>query len=198
MKLLANNNHKLKGMLVYSHTPIQGCLDCKSCKDTCYSVKAYRQYKDTRAAWDRHLDMALNNIPLMEELLDKQLSKTKTYTVRVHSSGDFVSQDYLNMWGRVAKKYPHINFYTYTKSRHRFDFAPLDNLSNFNVLDSMVKGKFRNYGNRQYVDNLVEKHGCKLCPATVDKNVKCGEGNKEGITYCDYCVKGKNVVFLQH
>jgi hypothetical protein len=49
-------------------------------------------------------------------------------TVRIHDSGDFYSQEYLNKWADVARALPHLTFYAYTKSLHlKLDGLP-DNL----------------------------------------------------------------------
>ena len=38
--------------------------------------------------------------------------------VRLHDSGDFYSQEYLDAWKAVAKALPDMVFYAYTKSLH--------------------------------------------------------------------------------
>lgn len=42
--------------------------------------------------------------------------------LRIHESGDFYSQEYLNAWYTLARTFPAITFYAYTKSFH-LDFA---------------------------------------------------------------------------
>lgn len=49
------------------------------------------------------------------ELITKSIPK-KAQIIRVHSSGDFISQTYFDAWVEVAKKNPSILFYGYTKS----------------------------------------------------------------------------------
>ena len=190
INILQPGNAKLKNMLVYSHTPIKGCLDCSSCADTCYAVKSYKQYPNVRTAWDRNLDMIKNDIESFKVNITLQLLKTRKSVVRIHASGDFISQDYVNAWYEIAKEFKDINFYTYTKSLDRFDFTELNSLSNVNIIDSFIDGKL-NYGDDNHVQDLIDNHGAFLCPATVDKTVKCGEG-------CNYCVTENRVCFKQH
>lgn len=38
--------------------------------------------------------------------------------VRIHDSGDFFSQEYLNAWKAIAAAFPSVIFYAYTKSLH--------------------------------------------------------------------------------
>lgn len=192
MKLLANGNKKLKNMLVYSHTPIKGCLDCSSCASTCYAVKSYRQYPNVKTAWDRNLDFAKNDLSTMASHLYKQLKHTRQKVVRIHSSGDFISQAYVDMWADLIETFSHIKFYTYSKSTHRFDFSKLESLSNFNMVNSILPDGNKNYGSLEYCKEAQRNFNSFICPATVkDSKVTCNNG-------CDYCIHSKNVVFIEH
>lgn len=189
--ILKNGNKKLKNMLVYSHAPIKGCLDCSSCASTCYAVKSYKQYPNVKSAWDRNLKLVKNNLDVFKVQITKELVKTRKKTVRIHSSGDFISQAYIEAWAEIAEGFPEISFYTYTKSMGRFDFTSLKNLSNVNIIDSFLPNGLKNYGSLEYCLEAEKKYDSFICPATLDKNVKCGEG-------CNYCVQNNNVVFLEH
>lgn len=191
MKILQNGNAKLKNMLVYSHTPVKGCLDCSSCADSCYAIKSYRQYPNVKKAWDRNLEMVRNDLSMFKVSIVKQLKNTRQRTVRIHSSGDFISQEYIEAWAEIAAAYPHINFYTYTKSEHRFDFSALSKLSNVNIISSILPNGNKNYGSLEYCTEAAAAYGSFICPATTQKGIKCGE-------HCDYCVSNKNVVFVEH
>lgn len=54
--------------------------------------------------------------------------------VRVHDSGDFFSQAYLDAWKLTAAKFPGIQFYAYTKSLHLDLWSDLP--SNFSIVQS--------------------------------------------------------------
>lgn len=191
MKLLQNGNAKLKNMLVYSHTPVKGCLDCSSCASTCYAIKSYRQYPNVKTAWDRNLDLIQNDLSSFAIAIYNQLKTTKKRVVRIHASGDFISQEQINVWCDIAKEFPKIKFYGYSKSFKRLDLTRLNSLPNVNIIDSFIDG-ILNYGDAAHVSNLVSNHGCFLCPATLKNSVvTCGDG-------CDYCVSNNRVVFLQH
>lgn len=70
--------------------------------------------------------------------------------VRLHGSGDFYSQDYLDAWIAIAKKYPDIIFYGYTKSLpYLVKRLPLPN--NFRLVAS--------YGGT--ADDLIDKYNLK-------------------------------------
>lgn len=188
--ILKKGNAKLKNMLVYSHSPVKGCLDCSECASTCYAVKSYRQYPNVKTAWDRNLKMVKEDLNTFKVRIAVQLLRAKEKVVRIHASGDFISQEYVEAWAEIARDFPEINFYAYTKSLDRWDYSSLTALQNVNIIDSFIDGML-NYGDKAHVEKLVTEKGAFLCPATVDKSVKCGQE-------CDYCVKGDRVCFLQH
>lgn len=55
--------------------------------------------------------------------------------IRLHDTGDFYNQDYVNKIAEIAKRNPDKKFYAYTKSLH-LDLDPLYNLDNFHVIQS--------------------------------------------------------------
>jgi hypothetical protein len=115
--------------------------------------------------------------------------------VRIHQSGDFISQAYIDMWCKLALEFSNIKFYAYTKVNTIFNFDSFNNLPNTNLIDSMLDGKYRNYGNISYVNRMVAKTGAFICPATYGDNkdtIKCG-------VQCSACIaKGTKVIFVQH
>lgn len=71
--------------------------------------------------------------------------------VRIHASGDFFTQSYFDAWLEVARQYPELIFYAYTKSL-KFWVRRLDSIpSNFKLTAS--------YGGHN--DDLIEKHNLK-------------------------------------
>jgi len=51
-----------------------------------------------------------------------QKNQKKIKQVRIHEAGDFYSQAYLDNWFLIAKEFPGLTFYAYTKSFH-LDFS---------------------------------------------------------------------------
>ncbi|MDG1950098.1 MAG: hypothetical protein P8J32_04780 [bacterium] len=71
--------------------------------------------------------------------------------VRIHASGDFFVQSYFDAWIEVARKYPDLIFYAYTKSL-KFWVRRIDSIpSNFKLTAS--------YGGHN--DSLIEQHNLK-------------------------------------
>jgi len=200
-KRLKNGNSKLKGILIFDLPAVKSCLNSSSCEKTCYAMKAQRMYTTVRNWREANLDLAENNLGLLKDLLISQLeleaTKNKNKVVRIHSSGDFISQEYIDMWSFVIAKNPDVKFYAYTKVDKILDFAEIQKLDNFNLIPSMIQGKFLNFGTQSYVDTIVSKYNAFSCPAVQKgSTVKCGTNLENG--ECDYCIHSKNVVFLIH
>lgn len=120
--------------------------------------------------------------------------------VRVHESGEFYSQEYINKWVTIAKQLPNIRFYAFTKRLKDFNFTKLKALPNFVLIDSL-KHKGLNYGTATDLLKLSLKGVYKsvnppiVCPATLDKTTNCD-------AKCKYCwskqAQKTGVLFIKH
>ena len=190
-KRLVKGNTKLYNILIFDLPAVKSCLNCSSCASSCYAVKAQRQYVDTRIFRDTNLHLFLHNKELLFDLIVEQLSNTKVTTVRLHSSGDFFSQSYIDMWDKIIGMFPNIKFYSYTKVEKLLDFSNIEKHKNFNLILSFIEGNL-NYGSIEYCKELNAKYGTFICPVTNGvKDIKCGKG-------CNYCISNKNVCFVEH
>ena len=184
-------NSKLENILIFDLPAVKSCLNCADCKATCYAVKAQRQYTNTRIFRDVNMLMSNKDKGLLKELLVSQLRNTKKDTVRIHSSGDFYSQSYIEFWNDIINMFPHINFYAYTKVEKILDFSEITKNKNFNLISSLIGGKI-NFGSIEYCKEMKKEFNSFICPATKpNSKVKC---NKE----CSHCVTKSNVVFIEH
>ena len=114
--------------------------------------------------------------------------------VRVHSSGDFYSQTYLNKWLTIARFNPHKTFFTYTK-RIELDFSERPN--NFKVILSDDKELFKNKviirlskfpfhlydGKARVKKKPKEEKGWIICPGFCEDCRVCWERKNPLITF---------------
>lgn len=93
-----------------------GGIDDK--KPACYALKAERLYKNTKEARLNNHERAKSFffVSDMVKIIKSISEKKKIKHVRIHESGDFWGQDYFNKWQCIAKAFPDIVFYAYTKS----------------------------------------------------------------------------------
>lgn len=186
-KRLKNGNEKLHHCFVFDLPAVLSCPNCKGCKDSCYALQAQMQYPDVRVFRHTNLHLAVFNISKLKELICSQLQTSRTNIVRIHGSGDFFSQQYVDMWLEIIKMFPDKKFYAYTKAEKLFTFKKL---SNFNLITSFIGGKL-NYGDIDYCNSLKDRYNAFICPCGIDKTVKCGID-------CNYCITNKKVCFLKH
>jgi hypothetical protein len=123
MVKISTGNIKIQNTFIWSIAPIDTCPGATDlCKKYCYAMKAYRQYPSTKTAWDINTALARTGEfkQQVTDYLNKELaSKRKTAQFkhfRIHESGDFFNQEYLNQWMQVAEQFPEIEFLAYTKS----------------------------------------------------------------------------------
>ena len=191
MKVLQAGNKKLsRDILIFNLPPGKSCLNCKECYKTCYARKAYKQYPNVRISWNYNLDIAKNNPDKLFNSIVNQLKNTKKDIIRIHSSGDFFSQDYIDLWEKIIKSFPDKKFYVYTKVNKLLDFSNIKKFNNFNLIESFIDG-YLNYGSIDYCNKLVKNHGAFLCPATKGKGITCGRD-------CNYCINNSRPVFIEH
>lgn len=107
--------------------------------------------------------------------------ENRTGIFRIHTSGDFFSQTYIDAWAKVIQKRKKITFWAYTRS-FMFDFSRLVSLNNFKLWASTDSyneeeaKKFRDkYDNRVLQAYGPLKHDDPLpdhsfgCPVTTGK-----------------------------
>lgn len=196
--LMSEGNAKLdKRVLIFNLPPIKSCPNNQSCRDSCYAVPFYRQYPNVWEKCDQNFLLAKNKLPflagrLLMQIVDKKKTRAGLVAVRVHSSGDFFSQDYLNMWTELARSLPDVKFYAYTKADKVLDFSRLDKVENFNVIRSFIGGKMRNYGTPDYIKKVLARYpDASICPAIHNRAIHCGGE-------CNYCISGDKPLFFIH
>ena len=95
----------------------------------CFAASQENQYPNVYKARKYNLDLILKSLKgkygfyRTYELIHNSIQKHKTRNinkVRIHSSGDFFSGEYLRCWFAVARLNPQLKFYCYSKSLHLF------------------------------------------------------------------------------
>jgi len=193
-KLFTKGNSKLsKDILTWSITA--GMEVCgKECKG-CYAMKEQTRWKNVRDS--RYTKYEFSKTDVFVPVAVKELNKYGKKFVRVHASGEFYSQEYVDKWTEIAKQCPDLIFYTYTKRMKDFDFTELKSLPNFVLHNSYVEGNGTktNFGSLEYIEELSKNTGGFICPLAKDRTGQCG-------TTCTWCMEKENegtpILFEQH
>lgn len=190
-KLFTKGNSKLSSKIAtFSITAgMEVCgMECKGC----YAMKEQQRWKNVRTS--RDYKYLLSKSSQFVEEVEKELSKFKGKYVRIHASGEFYSQAYVDKWGEIAKKFPNLIFFAYTKKLD-FDYPKLDNFIVHKSLIDVDGTRVMNYGSQDYIDNLAKQTQGFICPLVKDRTGKCGED-------CTWCMDKSNentpILFLQH
>ena len=143
-KKTGKENNLGEKVLIWNLPPVVTCPGAQLCLDYCYNA-------DTRVdvfpveKWCINWYWAINK---EEECFEKICSVLAQYTapvVRVHSSGDFFSLEYTEMWYKIAKQSAHAKFWCYTRSWRdqslKEAIMKLSKLENFQVIASVDEGE---------------------------------------------------------
>jgi len=121
---ISTGNTKLGNIPNISLIPIKDCANCEHCMADCYALKAWKQYPGTRKAWTEN-SKAFRSDPIraIHEVDEWLLSKRKPVEYfRIHASGDFLSQQIVDLWTGICEVNPSTKFLAFTK-RHDLDFS---------------------------------------------------------------------------
>lgn len=103
---------------------VNTCPGAGVCKIYCYARKGgYVQWKNSSLSQTKIVNYLLNDPDGFKNKLTAEISKEKTakekkgvkIAIRWHDAGDFFSEDYLKLAYDVARNFPDIQFYAYTK-----------------------------------------------------------------------------------
>lgn len=113
------------------------CPKAGICAAVCYARQGHYAIKGGNVAKAREHNLSLLRSRSMkrnaQDIIGDLSRMQKVRRVRIHDSGDFYSQAYLDMWAEVARAFPRVAFYSYSKSLH-LDFSALP--YNFRVVQS--------------------------------------------------------------
>jgi hypothetical protein len=190
IELVQKGNAKLQAanMLMFN-LPATKEVCGRACEG-CYAIKEQRIYPGALLA--REQRFTASKSPDFVVRIHKELAKRKKRPkyFRVHASGEFYSQDYVDAWAEIARQNSDVIFYAYSKRMKTFDFSNIDALPNFVIIDSLFFTGL-NYGPKDQAPP-----GAFLCPDQKGANVSCGVD----CTWCQTkgCADKKGVWFVKH
>lgn len=102
---------------IFNLPALSTCRPSEWCKKHCYANKGRFRFSNVRKAHGLRLTASLR-----DDFVSRRIAeiKKKHYTyIRIHISGDFYSEAYVDKWAAIARAFPDIIFRTNTK---RTDF----------------------------------------------------------------------------
>ena len=195
-QLLKRGNLKLSSKQGIWTLPRITCIGAGICARFCYAKKM-ENMPSVRASREWKLEQT--RLPDFKNKIIAEIRKRKFKVIRIHESGDFYCQTYLDTWKEIARSIPEITFYAFTKAFQLDLWTDLP--SNFIIIQS--------YGSRfderidyskntgRVIDKLTDLRITEyLCPYHDKEHfTKCGE-------CCNYCMRAdgtvKHVAFIKH
>ena len=110
------------------------CPKAGACATLCYARQGRYMIPNVAATREFNLAVLRKNIHTFEKYAVEDLKRIKQSVIRVHDSGDFFSQAYMDAWFRIAAQFPEKKYYAYTKSLH-LDRSKKP--SNFQIIQSV-------------------------------------------------------------
>ena len=184
-----------------------------ACKD-CYAMKGRHYFSNVQQAfggnWKLLSRLKRNRaskkvIRLLQDAVPKHAK-----VFRIHESGDWYSQEYVDAWTAVIRSRPDVKFWAYTRSFH-LNFQKIVRLKNFALwasTDSYNKVEATDFVKRYKRSNVKHAYGpwehdrelpegSFPCPVTTNQLALDGACEKCMLCVDKHRVK-KNVVFLAH
>jgi hypothetical protein len=130
--LVSRGNDKIGAIPNTSLPPRITCAPGVPCAKLCYAFRhAYNRFPHVKEGWDANLRKLRSKPDRYFEEISEYLDEHGPERFRIHVGGDFISQDHLDRWIDVARRYPKTRFLAFTK-RYLFDFS--DRLGNLSIL----------------------------------------------------------------
>ena len=126
------------------------CPQAGACASFCYARNGTYLFSNVRSRHILNLEYVMQYPEQWFEQMLGEVQKPKMVGkhIRIHDAGDFFSEDYLNLWLKMARLTPDVTFYCYTKEVALFKkVVEPDCPANFRYLYSM--------GGKQ--DHLINK-----------------------------------------
>lgn len=101
---------------LHNEEKMNTCPSALACKAVCYAKQGMYVMNNVKKARKKNLTDSLKSSFRANLIKDVGILVKKGYnTIRIHDSGDFYRQEYLEDWYAAAKEYPDVIFYSYTK-----------------------------------------------------------------------------------
>lgn len=190
-ELLKKGNSKTgKAVRTWSMNQTTCPVHCKGC----YGDNGFYKMPNTAESLRRNTEIAREHLDFLNRALRAQLETFPAGTeIRIHALGDFFSGEYLMMWHEIAKDFPELIFWTYTKVA-AFENAFSD-LENANIVKSIVKGFGFNFGHCDYIIDMYKA----LRKLNVRVHIcRCGIDDDQHCAGCHKCSECEYVLFVEH
>jgi hypothetical protein len=169
-----------------SSTGLKTCPNAGACAKGCYALAGAYRFSNVAQAFERRLTATQDEsfVHLMIQDIDRQRAER----IRIHDSGDFYNEEYLDRWIRIMRARPQVEFYAYTKMVSLFKRRSKDLPKNFTVIYSFGGTEDRLIDVKRDRHSLVFESEAQLkargySDASNQDDVALGKNPKIGLVY---------------
>jgi hypothetical protein len=169
-----------------SNTGLKTCPNAGACAKGCYALAGAYRFSNVAQAFERRLTATQDEsfVNLMIQDIDRQRAER----IRIHDSGDFYNEEYLDRWIRIMRARPQVEFYAYTKMVSLFKRRSQDLPKNFTVIYSFGGTEDRLIDVEQDRHSLVFESELQLnaagyADASNQDDIALGKNLKIGLVY---------------
>ncbi len=141
MSLLKKGNMKMGDeVLTFGLPPIKTCTPTKWCVQRCYAQNGFYKTSSVKASLEKNHHASQEDD--FVDKMNKELKKSPLHRVRIHPSGDFYSEEYIEKWISICKSNPDKQFLAFTKRGDLAQFLlKLESLPNIALFESLDPSK---------------------------------------------------------
>jgi len=128
------------GVRLTNGTTMNVCPNAGACASFCYARNGTYNFSNVKGRHIANLEYILEEPEVWFNQMLEEVQKPKMVGkfIRIHDAGDFFSEEYLNLWLKIAIQTPEVTFYCYTKEVSMFKRIVEPNCPpNFRYLYSM-------------------------------------------------------------
>lgn len=114
--IISKGNNKMDNIPNISLLPDETCPGQVAECSHCYAKQCMVWSTWAKVRWTVNTFYAKNHLSRFEEDVACQIHLARSEYFRIHVGGDFFSQEYLEMWCRIAQRFPGVKFLAFTKS----------------------------------------------------------------------------------
>lgn len=130
-------------------------MHCPGCYGTC----GFYNFPSNVENLARNTVLSYTDLEFIDAAIRAQLDTLPGIDVRIHATGDFFSDEYLNMWRGIVRDYTNNRFWTYTKTEHENAFDEFDNA---NIVNSILPDGYITIKDRGAVWNFKTDYILRL------------------------------------
>lgn len=169
-----------------SSTGLKTCPNAGACAKGCYALAGAYRFSNVAQAFERRL--AATQSDLFIDAMLSDIDKQRAERIRIHDSGDFYNEEYLDRWLKIMRARPEVEFYAYTKMVSLFKKRAKDLPKNFTVIYSFggTEDKLIDVEKDRHslvFETIAQLKACGYADASNQDDVALGKNPKIGLVY---------------